>query len=330
MQDPTKQAPMVSVLTLVYNHAPYLEDYFRGILMQETTYKYEVIINDDCSTDGSTEIIRRYAEKYPGLIIPVFHGTNQYSKGIDPFADNLLHRAKGKYIALCEGDDFWTDPHKLQKQVDYLEAHPDFILVHSDFTVVNANGKAIKRNGSSKYIISEGNVFEDLFRGCWVRTLTVLYRNNAGIAFPDLPPGCFRGDAFTFYVLARYGKFHFMQEETGAYRILNNSAAHCTCEARRFAFEQSLKQLDYYMAEFYGASPEVTKSLDERWTINEFKHSLYAGDYAYYARTDLSSVKQSRGCLGVGCRLCRCKPLFYLCSAAVRFRIVLMRFLRQL
>lgn len=329
MQDPTKQAPIVSVLTLVYNHAPYLEDYFRGILMQETTYRYEVIINDDCSTDGSTEIIRRYAEKYPGLIIPVFHGTNQYSKGIDPFAANLLHRARGKYIALCEGDDFWTDSHKLQKQVDYLEAHPDFILVHSDFTVVNANGKAIKRNGSSKYIISEGNVFEDLFRGCWVKTLTALYRNDARIEFPDLPPGCFRGDAFIFYVLARYGKFHFMQEETGAYRTLSNSAAHYTDEARRYAFEQSLKKLDYFMARFYGVSPEVLKSLDERWAICEFKHSLYARDYGSYAGADLSSVKQGRGCVALACRLCVCKPVFYLISTAVRFRIVCMRLLIQ-
>ncbi len=355
MGDSTKYKVAVNCCT--YNQSQYITDALNGFVMQGTDFPFVCCIVDDASTDGEQEVIRRYVsenfdleeadvayekETDDAYITYARHKSNRNCFfAVVYLKRNLYHESEkrdsivsewmddAEYIALCEGDDYWIDAKKLQKQVDYLETHPDYMLVHSDFTVVNANGKIIKRNGSSKYIISEGNVFEDLFMGCWVRTLTVLYRNDAGVEFPDLPSGCFRGDAFTFYVLARYGKFHFMQEETGAYRTLRNSASHYTDEARRFAFAQSIKKLDYYMAEFYGASPEVIRSLNERWAINEFKHSLYARDYECYARANLSSVKQSRGCLAVCCRLCGCKPVFYLISAAVRFRIVCMRLLRQ-
>ena len=115
--------PLVTVYTLAYNHAPYIRQCIEGILMQKTTFSFEFVIHDDASTDGTADIIREYETRYPDIIKPIYQTENQYSKeGV------MLPSALGKYIAECEGDDYWTDPLKLQKQVDFLETHPDYTI----------------------------------------------------------------------------------------------------------------------------------------------------------------------------------------------------------
>ena len=108
---------------MAYNHASYIRQCLDGFMMQKTNFLFEVLIHDDASTDGTQEIIREYADRYPELINPIYQIENQYSKGISPLRQILFPMAKGKYIALCEGDDYWIDPLKLQKQVDFLESH---------------------------------------------------------------------------------------------------------------------------------------------------------------------------------------------------------------
>jgi len=122
--------PLVSIQCLVYNHEPYLRQCLDGFVMQRTNFPFEAIVHDDCSTDGSAAIIREYAEKYSDIIKPIYETENQFSKH-----DGSLRRAidaamhpESKYVAYCEGDDYWTDPDKLQLQVDFLESHPDFFM----------------------------------------------------------------------------------------------------------------------------------------------------------------------------------------------------------
>lgn len=135
--------PLVSICSLTYNHAPYIRQCLDGMLMQQTNFPFEVIINDDCSTDGTTEIIRDYAERFPEIIKPIFHEENQYQKGLRGFFQKFVFpKAQGKYIALCEGDDYWTDPLKLQKQVDFLETHPDYSLCFHNAMVHYEDGKS--------------------------------------------------------------------------------------------------------------------------------------------------------------------------------------------
>ena len=115
----------VSINCLVYNHGKYLRECLDGILMQQTDFKYEVLIHDDASTDDSVDIIREYEIKYPNIIKPIYQTENQYSKGLPIATVHQYPRALGKYIAFCEGDDYWIDSHKLQKQVDYMDSHID-------------------------------------------------------------------------------------------------------------------------------------------------------------------------------------------------------------
>lgn len=137
---------MVSIQCLVYNHEPYLRQCLDGFVMQKTNFKFEAIVHDDCSTDNSASIIREYAEKYPEIIKPIYESENQYSKHNGDL-DRIMNSAcKGKYIAFCEGDDFWTDPMKLQKQVTAIESDSKNTMVYTAFSTVDETGNSIYRD----------------------------------------------------------------------------------------------------------------------------------------------------------------------------------------
>lgn len=115
----------VTVICLAYNHAKYIRDALEGFVSQQTSFPFEVIVHDDASTDGTDLIIKEFQSRYPEIIKPVFQKENQYSQGVSIAQAFLYPLVHGEYVALCEGDDYWTDPLKLQKQVEALESHPE-------------------------------------------------------------------------------------------------------------------------------------------------------------------------------------------------------------
>lgn len=127
------QDMMVSICCITYNQEGYIKDALDGFLKQKTSFPYEVLIHDDASTDRTGQIIREYADRYPDIIKPILQTENQYSKGLTNISGTFnFPRAAGRYVAMCEGDDYWVDEEKLQMQVDYMEAHPDCsICFHS-------------------------------------------------------------------------------------------------------------------------------------------------------------------------------------------------------
>lgn len=130
----------VSVNCLVYNHEKYLRKCLDGFVMQKTNFKFEVLIHDDASTDGSVMIIREYEKKYPDIIKPIYQAENQYSKHVGISRIFQYPRAKGKYIAFCEGDDFWCDENKLQMQYDAMESNPEAVFCACKVQCVNESG----------------------------------------------------------------------------------------------------------------------------------------------------------------------------------------------
>lgn len=131
----------VSVLCAAYNHEKYIRQCLDGFVMQKTNFKFEVLINDDASTDNTALIIREYEEKYPDIIKPIYQTENQYSKGVKITREILFPYIQGKYIAFCEGDDYWTDENKLQRQFDALEKHTDCTMCVHKVWVVNEKGE---------------------------------------------------------------------------------------------------------------------------------------------------------------------------------------------
>lgn len=202
--------PLVSICSITYNHAPYIRQCLDGFLMQKTKFRYEIIIHDDASTDGTTEIIKEYAEKHPDLITPISQKENQYSKGIrGMFPRFCFPHAKGKYIALCEGDDYWTDPLKLQKQVDFLESHPEYVLCGHNITAYNESTASFDPFNTG--IDATYELTDLISKGVFCSTLSVVFKREA-------------------LVLERYNSYRKVIDITLAYHLLSQGKGYCMNE----------------------------------------------------------------------------------------------------
>ncbi len=212
--------PLVAIKCFVYNHEPYLRECLDGFVMQQTDFPFVAIVHDDASTDHSADIIREYAAKYPDIIHPIYETENQYSKqdgSLGRIIDAAINATGAKYIAMCEGDDYWTDPHKLQKQVDFLEMHPDFsICFHRCKTLVLDTGEIIEK--LIRDMLGESTIY-DLAHGNYIYTLSVLYRRNEEVQAKQKTLGyCMPGDYVLWMLLAEKGKIWELEDSMGVYR----------------------------------------------------------------------------------------------------------------
>ena len=209
--------PLVSISCTTYNHAPFIRQCLDGFVIQKTLFPFEILIHDDASTDGTQDIIAEYEKKYPDIIKPIYQQDNQYSKGIPIGVTFNFPRAHGKYIAMCEGDDYWTDPLKLQKQVDFLESHPDYVMCSHRFNKY-WHERGILEEDSDKDFKGADYDLQNLIGGKWLtQTLTVMYRRSA----LDLKRYYSYGmslDMIMFYELLRHGKGYCFPEVMGVYR----------------------------------------------------------------------------------------------------------------
>ncbi len=205
--------PLVSISCITYNHAPYIRQCLDGFLMQKTTFPFEILIHDDASTDGTASIIREYEEKYPEIVKPIYQKENQYSRGVSISATFNWSRAQGEYIALCEGDDYWTDPLKLQKQVDFLEINLEYSgSVHQAVIVCNDQIVGIfKKNVASDICI------DDLMAGRLFHTATVIFRKKILENIENFP-SVLSGDRLLYFLMALNGKIRFFNDSMCIYR----------------------------------------------------------------------------------------------------------------
>lgn len=224
----SKEEIIVSISCITYNHAPYIRQCLDGFLMQKTDFAFEVLIHDDASTDGTEEIIREYEMKYPNIIKPIYEKENQYVLGRRGSKTFNYPRAKGKYIALCEGDDYWTDSYKLQKQVDFLEENPDFCLSNTDSDVLYEDSQyMLKTYNKKKKLINYTGVVEVetiLSNRYFIKTATVVFRKDIMMRYlnskiyNNMKEYLLMGDTPLWAYLSLYGKFHYLNYSTSVYR----------------------------------------------------------------------------------------------------------------
>jgi glycosyltransferase involved in cell wall biosynthesis len=216
-QNTHKSTPLVSVHLLTYNHAKFIAQSIESVVSQITTFPFEIIIGDDCSTDGTSQIVDEYAQKYPELIKVVRGATNG---GPQPNSIRILENCSGKYMAALEGDDYWIDPYKLQKQADFMEANPDFAICFTN-TRVEFFGDT-----ESPYQLNDDiakDVFElnDLIadKEVWFMGTATLFYTMKSI-FPVQPwfPKTKSGDIPMIMLAARHGKIKYLSDVTAAYR----------------------------------------------------------------------------------------------------------------
>ncbi len=222
---------MVSISCLVYNHEKYIRQCLDGMLMQKTDFKYEILIHDDASTDGSADIIREYENKYPDIVKPIYQRENQFSKGVSVTWKYQYPRAKGKYIALCEGDDFWTDPNKLQKQFDLLEGDDSIIIsthaVHFGREDGQLTGSFLPETIGENRIIPSPDFIRSTVRetACPYHTSSFFFRKEIfgmlDYKLPRFHQTCKVGDYSLLLLLASRGGLGYIADVMSYYRFMS-------------------------------------------------------------------------------------------------------------
>lgn len=258
---------MVSIRCLVYNHEPYIRQCLDGFVMQKTNFRFEAIVHDDASTDGTATIIHEYVKKYPDIIKPIYEKENQYSKHDGSLKKVVDARMQGKYVALCEGDDYWIDPLKLQKEYDYLEAHPNKALVYTDCDVFFHKEKKRFYSVFHSGFLRNGNDYKDfVLNGNYLAPCSWLCRGK--LYDISIPP--FVTDSTLFISLYSFENdlIGYIDDVTCTYRIIHGSASHSNdIEKRYHYFKGVLETYKYYI--------EKTKDLFSEQELDSFFYKKY-------------------------------------------------------
>lgn len=276
---------MVSVSCITYNHSSYIREALDGILMQVTNFRFEILVHDDCSTDGTANIIRDYEQAYPDLIKAIYQTENQYQKKDGIIGRIQRNRAKGKYYAVCEGDDFWTCPNKLQNQVDFLEKNPEYTLCCHDFEILDQETQEIKRALKRRRIFASNNFTFDLDNmiGWGAQPLTMMFRMPSN-KLAELSNYKFSRDVHMYYHLLSLGKGYFINEVFGVYRH-STSGVHSKIGAlsqklMRFKIYDEMYHMhqdSYCSTRLFTASMSLSfYSLKEKNYISFWKYAIYA------------------------------------------------------
>ncbi len=248
MEGYESQDIIVSVLVLTYNHKNYISKALEGILAQVTNFDVEILVGDDASTDGTSDVVRQYAQRNPQKIFPFIRVHNQ---GATKNLRDLLERARGIYINGCEGDDYWTDPHKLQKQVDYMVQHPQCSGCVHAFTIVDEHDVPL-RNQYLRWICNKRIYSLRDFKGLFLPShpVTFLHKN----IFKDAPEACELierahpqvADRTIAMLVAAEGEIHRLNDNMACYRkVLGKDKGNVT--SREFAFKADSKLTEYRM-----------------------------------------------------------------------------------
>jgi glycosyltransferase involved in cell wall biosynthesis len=204
--------------------------------MQKTNFKTEFLVNDDCSLDNTVSILKDYKDRYPGFFDITFQTENQYSKGVKPFSQMLFPKAKGKYIALCEGDDYWTDPNKLQKQVDFLEKNRDYSFCFHKCKIIDEHDNKFESE-TFNHLEARDYVGLDLLEKWSIPTASVLLRSKFinQIQKRAKTPGYLYGDTPMFLTLLEEGKARCLADNMSAYRIHSGGISRSISKKNMFA-----------------------------------------------------------------------------------------------
>jgi len=231
--------PLVTVRTSTYQHGPFIRECIESVLAQKTTFPFEFIIGEDFSTDGTREIVFEYAKKYPDIIRVI---TADYNVGMKSNGRRCRQAARGKYLATCEGDDYWTDQNKLQMQVDILEAHPEYSLCFHNAEVIYEDKKVLPHLFA--HYEKEVYTIEDVISRPWfIPTQSMLIRRQL-IQHPEWTKFIYNGDLATQLQFACHGPFYCINKPMSVYRRHKNSMS--ATKAWHFAPMRIVQLLHYF------------------------------------------------------------------------------------
>jgi glycosyltransferase involved in cell wall biosynthesis len=254
------EIPMVSVATIAYNVAKFLPDAIESVLSQKTKYKVELVIGEDCSTDNTREIALSYQEKYPQIIRVLCHEKNL---GLTPNSVATQNACKGKYIALLDGDDYWTDSNKLQKQVDFLENNLEYSGSGHQATKIYEDGSPSKLFGE---ITDKDYGLLDTITHRKFHTSSLIYRREIWVNAGGIPPNISSNERAIYPMVALVGKIRYFRDEMCVYRL---SSANLSSRITHKELETDLNMLPWL------------KKLDSGFPVFRFRSFLHLCMYTY-------------------------------------------------
>lgn len=277
------QDVLVSIVCNTFNHEEYIEDAINGFLMQKTNFKYEILIHDDASTDKTVKIIKEYQSKFPDLINPIFQTENQYSKKKQISLEYQFPRAKGKYIALCEGDDYWTDENKLQKQFDVLESHPNISMCAHSVSCVNARTKEFIRliqPENESVILPIDKVIKH--GGGYIGTNSLFFKKEILEDFPRSLKPFFLDYTLQIFCAAQ-GGIYYINECMSAYRVLSKNSFTSKMKNNKQSiinhYKKDIKMLEIFNKETENKYNEsVIQAINrlDRWVLINVPHYKFS------------------------------------------------------
>ena len=275
---------LISVGVMGYNQEKYVRQAMDSILAQKCTYPFEIVVADDASTDNTRKILEEYQQKHLDLIRMLPKTPN---KGVLKNYASVVKACTGKYIAFCHCDDYWHDPLKLQKQVDFLESNPGYGLVHTDadFFMENTGATLHGYHGKVHPGMPEGNVFEALLQGQFsIVTPTALYSKEAMEKYVDFEEfekaGFLYEDLPTWLELSKHVKFKFLKDSTSTYRVIDNSHSHSKSGDRRLFLLQGHYNMKMHFIKKYNVDPEIKRNFETQYNLNKFTLAYKWGSYA--------------------------------------------------
>jgi len=287
-QNNVTEKPLVSVSVVTYNHENYIKQCLDGIIFQKTDFDFELLLGEDSSTDNTRDICIHYANKYPNIIRLFLHHreNNIIINGKPSGRFNMIYNiteARGKYIALCEGDDYWSDPYKLQKQVNFLEVNPDFGLVHTNYSRIREDGKILlkKRWHSKKELKMLHNTkIEDLLlQKISVWTGTTCFRRE--YAFDKRLNYAFNkmnlqsGDFILWSIIAAQSKTKFINDLTAVRRLLFNSRTQGQPHEAYLNFAKTDREVAHFIVKSFKLSEHITQKADEIYFSKVLNRSFF-------------------------------------------------------
>lgn len=278
--------PLVSVKMITYNHAAFIAQAIEGVLQQKTNFPVELVIGEDCSTDGTREIVCKYREKFPDIIRVI---TSDGNVGAKKNWYRTTKACRGKYIAFCEGDDYWHHPEKLQKQVGYLENHTECGLVYSSYDVYHVtSGKKINdfvryrkwempEDWTAPEFIASGGG-----RACGIMTCTVVIRSDLYNHIIDSDPYLYQSDRFLmgdtqlWAATASLSKMHFIPVSMATYNVTAESATRSSDIEKRLRFSVSNAELMMYLCDKYNVNVAVKARYINYWYSSAMRLAFHS------------------------------------------------------
>jgi glycosyltransferase involved in cell wall biosynthesis len=278
--------PLVSVMMITYNQAPFIAKAIQGVLQQKVNFPFELVIGEDCSTDGTRKIVLEYQKKFPDIIRVITSDKNVGGK-------KNVHRTgkacRGKYIAWCEGDDYWHHPCKLQKQTDYLESHPECGLVYSSYDVYHVRAKKLIKDFIKyrKWEMPQNLSLSDIVegkdeKGVGILTCTVMVRKTLRDRIREADPYLYQnekflmGDTQLWAEIATMADLHYIPESLATHNIMDESLTRSKDIKKILRFGISRAELGIYLCNKYDLPSSIRNTFEASWCVSSLRLAFHS------------------------------------------------------